>query len=256
MRLYALTCGHFEIRKRLFIADTDDGETRLQIPIPAFLLIHPQGNVLFDTGLHAAGIADPWERWGGLNKALAPLLHPEDHILQQLATIDVTPRDIRYVVNSHLHHDHSGGNEAFASATFLVQRAELEAIRTPQVAKAVGYLPADCAMDVPFEVIDGEHDIFGDGTLVLTPTAGHTPGHQSLRVTLASGQQIVLAGDACYLRETLAHMRLPKVVWDTQQALQSLARLQRLAQQPGTMFVPGHDPVAWADIRHAPAYYE
>jgi glyoxylase-like metal-dependent hydrolase (beta-lactamase superfamily II) len=256
MRLYALTCGHFEIRKRMFIADAEDGETRLQIPVPAFLLIHARGNVLFDTGLRAAGLADPWGRWGGLNKALAPLLSPEDHILRQLAALDVKPHDIRYVVNSHLHHDHAGGNEAFPKATFLVQRAELEAIRHPRLVQTVGYLPADCALDIPYEVVDGEHDIFGDGLLVLTPTPGHTPGHQSLRVSLSNGQRIVLAGDACYLRESLQHLRLPKVVWDRTIALQTLKKLQQLQGRPGILCIPGHDPVAWSEIRLAPAYYE
>lgn len=256
MRLYAFTCGHFEIRKRMFIADAEDGETRWHIPVPVFLMTHPQGNVLFDTGLHAAGLADPWERWGGLNKALAPLLTPDDHVQRQLATIDVKPSDVRYVINSHLHHDHSGGNEAFPQATFLLQRAEWEAIRDPQLAKTVGYLPGDCAMDVRYELIDGEYDIFGDGTLILTPTSGHTPGHQSCRVTLPSDQQVVLAGDACYLRETLQHMRLPKVVWDTQLALQSLETLKRLQERPSTLFIPGHDPVTWPAIRQAPDYYE
>ena len=256
MRLYAFTCGHFEIRKRMFIADTDDGESRIQIPIPSFLLMHPQGNVLFDTGLHAAGLADPWDRWGGLNKALAPILTPEDHIVRQLAQIDVKPTDIRYVVNSHLHHDHSGGNEAFPKATFLVQRAEWEAIRDPELVKVAGYMPADCDMDVPYEIIDGEHDIFGDGAVVLTPTAGHTPGHQSLQATLPSGQKMVLAADACYLRETLQHMRLPKVVWNKEMALNSLEKLKHLQDQPGTLFVPGHDPVSWADIKQAPHYYD
>jgi glyoxylase-like metal-dependent hydrolase (beta-lactamase superfamily II) len=255
MRLYALTCGRFEIRKRMFIADAEDGDTRLQIPIPAFLLTHPRGNVLFDTGLHAAGVSDPWGRWGGLNKALAPLLTPEDHIRHQLALLDVKPQDIRYVVNSHLHHDHSGGNEAFPTATFLVQRAEFAAIKDPHLVKTVGYLPADCTLDVSYEMIDGEHDIFGDGLLVLTPTPGHTPGHQSLRVTLPSGQRMVLAGDACYLRETLQHRRLPKVVWDRAMAVETLQQLGQLQAVPGTLFIPGHDPLVWSELRLAPAYY-
>jgi N-acyl homoserine lactone hydrolase len=256
MRLYTLTCGYFEIRKRMFLANAEDGETRLRIPVPAFLLTHPQGNVLFDTGLHAAGLADPWGRWGGLNKALAPLLTPDDHILRQLASLDVKPRDIRYVVNSHLHHDHSGGNEAFPKATFLVQRAELEAIKQPQLIQAVGYLPADCTLDVPYEIIDGEHDIFGDGLLMLIPTPGHTPGHQSLRATLPSNQKVILAGDACYLRETLQHLHLPKVVWDKRLAVQALEKLRQLQERPDTLFVPGHDPVVWAEMCQTPGYFE
>jgi glyoxylase-like metal-dependent hydrolase (beta-lactamase superfamily II) len=258
MRLYALSCGTFEIRKRMFVADADaeDGETRLRIPVPAFLIIHPRGNVLFDTGLHAAGLADPWGRWGGLNKALAPLVSPDDHVVRQLAAVDASPDDVRYVVNSHLHHDHSGGNEAFPRATFLVQRAELAAIEDRELVSRVGYIPADCTLGAARQMIDGEHDIFGDGTLVLVPTPGHTPGHQSLRVTLPSGATFVLAGDACYLRETLGHRRLPKVVWDRMIAVQTLERLHALAEQPRTLFVPGHDPAVWSEMRRAPAYYE
>jgi glyoxylase-like metal-dependent hydrolase (beta-lactamase superfamily II) len=87
-------------------------------------------------------------------------------------------------------------------------------------------------------------------------TLGHTPGHQSLHLTLGSGQQVVLAGDACYLRETLQHRRLPKVLWDKQQALQALTTLHHLQQRPDTLFIPGHDPVVWPDLRQAPAYYD
>ncbi|GIX47685.1 MAG: MBL fold metallo-hydrolase [Candidatus Tectimicrobiota bacterium] len=255
MRLYALTCGHFEIRKRMFIADAEDGETRLRIPVPAFLIVHPQGNVLFDTGLHAQGLADPWGRWGGLNKALVPHLSLDDHILHQLASLGVRAADIRYVANSHLHHDHAGGNAAFPRATFLVQRRELQAVRDPQLVRTVGYFPEDCALEANYQALDGEYDLFGDGALVLFPTPGHTPGHQSLRVTFADGRRLVLTGDACYLRETLFHRRLPKVVWNAPQALQSLEVLFQLQQAPQTLVIPGHDPEVWPTLRHAPAYY-
>src|SRR5262249_29397982 len=100
--------------------------------------------------------------------------------------------------------------------------------------------------------VDGEHDVFGDGRIVCVPTHGHTPGHQSLRVRLDSGPEVVLAADACYLRRTLDELHLPGVVYDRDAMLASLQRLRAL-RAAGATIVYGHDPDVWPTIPQAPA---
>lgn len=101
------------------------------------------------------------------------------------------------------------------------------------------------------EMIDGEHDLFGDGSVVCIPTHGHSPGHQSLRVRLPGGD-VVLSADACYLRQTLERSQLPGgVIHDREQMLASLEKLRKL-QRAGARIFYGHDPEFWAGVPQAP----
>ena len=101
------------------------------------------------------------------------------------------------------------------------------------------------------KLINGEHDLFGDGSVICIPTYGHTPGHQSLKVRLDSGD-VLLAGDACYLRQTLENLHLPKVVHNRAEMIDSLKQIQFL-QKNGTRIFFGHDPEFWDSLPKAPA---
>ena len=101
------------------------------------------------------------------------------------------------------------------------------------------------------KLIDGENDLFGDGSVICIPTYGHTPGHQSLKVRLSTGD-VLLAGYACYLRQTLENLHLPKVVHDRKEMLDSLKRIQIL-QLAGARIYFGHDPEFWGLVPQAPA---
>ena len=132
------------------------------------------------------------------------------------------------------------------------QRREWEAAHEPDLIAAVGYKPVDYDLGHDLLQVDGEHDVFGDGTLTCIPTYGHTPGHQSLRVALPEGE-VILTGDACYLRETLEELRLPPAaVHDRAAMLESLKRLRAL-QSRGARIFYGHDPEFWQKVPQAPA---
>ena len=158
---------------------------------------------------------------------------------------------IRYLINSHLHFDHTGGNAEVPNARLVVQRREWEAGHNADDIRKQFYNPRDYQLGHDVLAVDGEHDLFGDGRVVCLPTYGHTPGHQSLRVQLDSGP-VVLTGDACYLRRTLDDMHLPAVVDDPDAMRRSLQRL-RLLRDAGARIIYGHDPEAWATIPQAPA---
>ena len=248
LRIYALHCGSLEFDLSLFFPASAQG-VRIVTPVSSYLIVHPQGKVLFDTGIHCDALTDPA---GRLGKRVASLFglrsRAGEDVVSQLATLGIGPDDIRYVVNSHFHFDHCGCNASFTRATFLVQRAELLAARTERNR----YNPKDWDHPLDYREIDGEHDVFGDGVLVLLPTPGHTPGHQSLWIRWDAGTQFVLTADACYTQEHLEKTILPGAVHDAAQMTQSLAMLRGLRDRQGVKLLYGHDAGQWDAMPHAP----
>ncbi len=164
----------------------------------------------------------------------------------RLESLEVDPGRVDFVVNSHLHFDHTGGNAQLPNARVVVQKPEWEATQDERLRRYNGYNPADFDLGQDLVLAEGEHDIFGDGSVVCIPTYGHTPGHQSLRVQLDSGP-VVLCGDACYLRHSLDEMHLPGVVHDRDAMVASLERLRALRDSGAKIFY-GHDPEFWESV--------
>jgi glyoxylase-like metal-dependent hydrolase (beta-lactamase superfamily II) len=247
IKLYALTCGWLTLRLGALL---EGQKGSLRVPIPCYLIEHPKGRVLFDSGLHASLQEDPAARLGDTARFVTVHYAPGEELAGRLARLDLEPRDVQYLVNSHLHFDHTGGNEAASDATLVVQRREWEAGHDPDLVTSNGYMPQDYDHGHRLKLVDGEHDLFGDGSIVCVPTYGHTPGHQSLKVRLPTGD-VVLTGDACYLRKTLEDLHLPFIVHDRAAMLESLHRLRRLRDAGARIFY-GHDPEFWQDMPQAP----
>lgn len=248
VRLYAFACGWLEGNLDLFLPGAAG---RLRAPVPSYLIEHPKGRVVFDSGMHPAVQTDPAGRLGYAAKLFAVEYAPGEELSARLEAMDVDPAGVDYLVNSHLHFDHAGGNALLPNARWILQRREWEAARDPDVSAANGLHAVDWDVGHDALAIDGEHDIFGDGTVVCVPTWGHTPGHQSLRVRLASGD-VVLTGDACYLRRSLEELLLPAIVHDRDQMRASMLRLREL-QANGARIFYGHDPDFWATVPQSTA---
>ena len=249
IKLFAMTCGRLtgDLGRLM-----EGGEGRADLPIPAYLIEHPKGTVLFDTGLHPDCQHDPAARVGTrLTGLFAFDFYPGEEVSARLEAIGRDPARIEIIVNSHFHFDHVGGNALIPNAVMVVQKREWEAGLTPEIAAAHGYNRADFDLGHKLVEIDGEHDLFGDGSVVCLPTHGHTPGHQSLRVRLTSGE-VVLAADACYFCRTLRERRLPQRVYDRQAMLDSLDKLARLEATGARIFF-GHDSEFWKGVPQAPA---
>ena len=256
LTVYALCGGHIDLDLSTFFAGTAPG-TRRVVPVGAYLVVHPRGRLLLDTGVHPAAVDDPVGRLGAGRAARFGIRSAStDNVVSQLALLGLRPDDVRYVVNSHLHFDHCGGNALFPRSTFLVQRAEMEAARALVGVAAPGrYSPSVIDFDHPldYQLLDGEHDVWGDGSVVLMPTVGHTPGHQSLRVRAGKGAEWCFAEDACYTKENMDRDVLPMAVWDEREMSRSLARLRELRDARGVTVIYGHDAAQWQTLAHAPA---
>ncbi len=254
LKVYALCGGYIDLDISTFFAGTAPG-TRWTAPVGCYLVAHPQGHLLFDTGVHPAALADPVGRLGERRANLFKLRSaPTDNVVSQLGLLGLGPDDMRYVANSHFHFDHCGANALFPRSTFLVQRAELDAARASIGAPLGRYNPSPIDFDHPLDYrpLEGEHDVFGDGSVLLIPTYGHTPGHQSLVIRDGKSAALVLTEDACYTRENMDRDVLPTVVWDEREMSRSLGRLRDLRDRSGATVIYGHDPSQWEGLARAP----
>lgn len=248
MRVYALSCGTLEFERKLFFPDAGDG-VQFRAPVTSCLVVHPRGKLVFDTGIHCDALSDPA---GRLGKRIASLFAIRsgagEDVVGQLATLGLAPGDIDFVVNSHFHFDHCGCNASFPRSTFLVQRAELESAR----AEPKRYNPKDWDHSLEYRAVDGEYDVFGDGSVVLLPTPGHTPGHQSLWIRDGASRELVFTADASYTKEHLERTILPGNVYDAAEMTRSLGVLRELRDRRGVSLFYGHDAEQWNSLPHAP----
>jgi N-acyl homoserine lactone hydrolase len=240
-RLFGCVCGQFHSPGASLGMSAD----RVSVPVPFYVIDHPDGIALFDCGLHAdVGNADDSYRQVLQAQDLDVTFGADDTVTRHLERLDIDPGRVRYVVLSHLHFDHAGGLHQVPNAELVVQRREWEAGFDREVAASY-FLPRryfDLGHQV--QLVDGEHDLFGDGSVVCTPSYGHTPGHQSLRVRSAAGDHI-LVGDACYNHEVAEKRHFPGPA-DSRHAPmnRSLDRLLATADTD-TVVVWGHDPDQW-----------
>ncbi|WP_447760623.1 N-acyl homoserine lactonase family protein [Sphingopyxis panaciterrae] len=241
LRLYAFNTGWFQCRPGYFV-EGEEGDY-LKGPVPSYLIDHPKGRALFDTGMGARyrreqGNALPPNKFG-------LQWFEGQEIAARLKGIDVDPASINWVINSHLHIDHCGGNASLPNATMIVQSRELAAAQANEEAGL--YEAEDYATGQPVKAIDGEFDLFGDGSVRIVPTFGHTPGHQSVIVTLPSAARVLLAADCCYTERNLDLMVLQKAVVDREAGMRTMAFLHR-ERQAGARILFGHDGHQWRSV--------
>ena len=214
----------------------------MRYPVPGFLCEHPDGLVVFDTGLHP-DLATSSTRLRLLADLFEVEMGPEHTLTAQLGAIGIDPADVDIAVLSHLHFDHTGGTAELPHARVVVQRAEWEAAHDPGVIELGGSDPTTYDIGREVQLLDGGYDLFGDGSLELVPTVGHTPGHQSLLVN----RDLMLVADACYLAEGLAHDHHPELAWDRDRQAETFAAL-RAAQADGVQLVFSHDVEQWESL--------
>lgn len=227
-----------------------------EVPVPFFLIRHPEGNVLVDGGNPLAVARDPHAHWGALADRFEVRMSEAQHCAAQLRRLGVASDSVRYIVQTHLHIDHTGALGHFPTATVLVHIRELQAARAADSPLASGYIRQDYDRhDLRWRLVDGELDVFADGAIRLIETPGHSAGHMSLMVHLDEAGSVVLTADATDNRAQWEGRQHPRALFSREDAKRSVERLRRLADQTDALIVFGHDPENWSGLTHAPRCY-
>jgi N-acyl homoserine lactone hydrolase len=211
----------------------EDPEKRIRFPIPAYLIEAGEERILVDTGLNPAAVADPASYYDRPEAGLFEL-ELDAGIAEQVDVGTLTR-----IVLTHLHFDHVGSLTLLpASIPVVLQRREWEAGHDASAIQRNFFYPRDYAIDDrEIVLVDGDHDLLGDGSIELLLTPGHTPGHQSVRI----GERLVIGGDVAHFAFTLDDHRFPSFAEDFTAQAQSAERLRGF-REAGVHVIPGHDP--------------
>jgi glyoxylase-like metal-dependent hydrolase (beta-lactamase superfamily II) len=233
------------------------GFTREQIKEPDFvdvsyLIVHPRGTLMFDSGEipDASFKADGSPAVDGIMRAAKPLK-------PQMAAAGYTPSDVTYFALSHYHSDHTANANEFAGATWIVQKAERDAMFASTPASIMNPAHFSKLKDAKTKLLDnGDFDVFGDGSVVIKSAPGHTPGHQVLFVKLAKRGPVLLAGDLYHYPEEITTGKTPSFEWNAEISKASREKMQAFLKQSGAELWIEHDKATNDKLPKAPAYID
>ena len=251
LRLYVFDCGNLKSGNPDVLLAR--GVKVTDMSVAAYLIVHPQGTLLWDTGV----IPDDLIKPDGTTEARATV---KKTLKGQLAEIGYKSSDITYLALSHNHYDHSANANSFAGSTWLVQRQERD-VMFPDTPSATPNAAAQRFSALQYGktiVLDGDHDVFGDGSVIIISTPGHTPGHQSLFVNLNKTGPIILSGDLYHYpaERTLKDFTPFAALGNPEQEKRSKIKVEAWLQEKNATLWIQHDLIAWATLKKSPAYYE
>jgi N-acyl homoserine lactone hydrolase len=249
-KLYVFDCGLLRLADVSMFGLTAEETPVRELFVPCYLVEHEQGLLFWDGGL-PLGVA---QADGPVALDDGEMIY-ERSVIEQLADLGIAPADIRYAAFSHLHFDHVGAADAMAGAHVLIQRAEWETAFGDEP----GFVDASLfgrLKDARMTLLDGDHDVFGDGRVQLISTPGHTPGHQVLLVDLENTGPILLSGDLYHFRESRALRRAPLFNFDANQTFDSMDKVEALLEARGATLWIEHDKALADTLRMAPEYYD
>jgi N-acyl homoserine lactone hydrolase len=213
------------------------GDLKLQFVFSCYLIKHGDEYMLWDTG-HAMTM---------------PKVAPKESLVDLLAKIDVKPDQIKYVGISHYHADHTGQIASFPKATLLIGAREWDAISAPKPAEGVNFKPFESWIkgESKVEPQTLDKDVFGDGTVMMLRTPGHTPGHSSLLVKLPQMGAVILSGDAVHFHENYESDGVPSFNYDRAQTVASIERIKKIAANLKATLIIQHDA---RDVEKLPVF--
>lgn len=254
VRLYVFDCGVLKRGEPTAYNLTREQVESTDFSDACFLIAHPRGTLLWDVGIvpddqvKPGGVEISAGRGGNANRAQTTLK-------SQLAAIGYRPNDITYLAVSHNHADHTANANDYAASTWLVQRAEHDVMFGDQARKQANFANYSALEHSKTVLLDGDHDVFGDGTVMLISTPGHTPGHQSLLIKLKKTGPVVLTGDLYHFAAERTLKKVPNMD-NKEQTTASRAKLDQLLTQTGAQLWIQHDIVANAKLKKSPQFYE
>jgi N-acyl homoserine lactone hydrolase len=252
VRLYILDCGTI-VSMDPANYDLKPGEIKgpLDFITPCYLVVHPKGSLIWDVGQ----IADANMPASGPGSQ-GPF-RVSKKLLPQLAELGYKPADITYLAMSHYHSDHVANANEFAGSTWIVQEPERVAMFTepaPRMAAVALYSKLKDSKTIVVKSTD--HDVFGDGTVVLKFAPGHTPGHQMLFLKLAKTGPLLLAGDLYHYPEERTLDRVPSFDTDRDQTRATRKKTEEFLKASKAQMWIQHDMALYEKLKHAPAYID
>jgi glyoxylase-like metal-dependent hydrolase (beta-lactamase superfamily II) len=220
--------------------------------VVSYLIVHPKGTLMWDTGVvpDSAFKADGAPVTQGISTATKPLL-------PQLAALGYTPADITYLGLSHYHSDHTANANAFAGSTWLVHPAERDFMFTDKPTGVIQPTHYTALKDAKTKLLtDADYDVFGDGTVVIKYTPGHTHGHQVLFLKLPKTGPVLLAGDLYHYPEERNTDKTPTFEYNREQSLASRAAIEAFVKKTGAQMWIEHDIPTFNRLKKAPDYIE
>lgn len=252
VKLYTFDGGTVFVNNlELFSQDTTyRGQTR-EFSDPFYVISHPKGNLMWDAGLPEMLVPMP-EPYTDPSGAFT--VSRKDSVINQLKTIGMSPDDINYIALSHTHFDHSGHANNFKDATWLVQEKEYDFITSEETQKNNADIYGAIAELKNVQKLQGDFDVFGDGSVVIKSMPGHTPGHQVLYLDLAESGPMLLSGDLYHLDENREHKRVPSFNFDVDQTLASMEDFEAFAKKKNAKVYIQHYKEDFNQMPKAPEY--
>ena len=241
-RLYVMHCGQGETADLSRWSPGINIRKPLEFVTPCFLVRHAKGYLLWELGIGDALAKIPEGRPGPIHWRLQRTL------ASQLEEIGLKPADIAFIAASHTHNDHIGNVGLFPQAMLLAPKGEYQ---WPMPKGGPRFNPAH-----PVTQIEGDHDVFGDGSAVLLATPGHTPGHQSLLLRLKNTGPILFTGDAVHFRENWDFRRVPSFNTSSEQSLASMERIAAIVASTKAQLWIHHDKAQSDGRKPSPAFYD
>ncbi|MCY3639423.1 MAG: N-acyl homoserine lactonase family protein, partial [Gammaproteobacteria bacterium] len=220
--------------------------------VPCYLIRHPRGDLLWDAGLDPAIAGQGVVDGGGFTMTYARSL------FDQMDDMGLSPDDVDFMALSHMHFDHVGAATQFPKARLLIQAAEYEAafLRPGDYGGVYDLAWYGDLAGNPRQLLTGDHDLFGDGSVIIVSTPGHTPGHQALLVHLRNTGPVLLSGDLYHFRATRRLRAVPTFNSDADQTLASMVKVEGLIEETGAALWIEHDRALSQTLELAPAAYD
>jgi len=250
VRLYVIDCGRLKVDDPSRFDFKKEELKTLDFSVGCYLIAHPKGVMIWDVGV----VPDSMFKNGQGVKAYATSTKT---LTSQMAAAGYTPADVNYFVLSHYHWDHIGNAALFAKSTWLVERIEHDTLFGPTPPERITpdqYQPL--AKSKTVYLPNRDYDVFGDGTVIIKPAYGHTPGHNVLVVKLAKTGTVVLSGDLYHYPEEVTTGKVPHIDYNKDRTRDAREAVTKLLKSTGGKLWIQHDLVQFQTLKKAPDFYE
>lgn len=253
LRLYVFDCGVLKPKDAAAFGFKPGEVPVLEMSVPCFLIAHPKGTLMWDVGTVPDSAFKP--DGSPCNQGMISVDKP---LKPQLEAIGYEPADITYIAFSHYHLDHTANANMFAGSTWLVEQVERDIMFSDKPAPVKVEKNYDALKNSKTKILpaDSDYDVFGDGTVIIKPAPGHTPGHQVLFLKLRKTGPVLIAGDLYHYQLERTTGNTPNFEYNREESLASRAKIAKFLKESDAQLWIEHDYTANQKLKKSPAYYQ